>query len=138
MKKICFILSAAFLVSTAHAAPKEDLPLLPSEQEPYQQLIGYAEEVKNALIEQKKEVGKYVCNDIFSVEDYTAITKYTCEAIVHTDEGPFVVRYRNIDSETGDLIAHALSCDSQKKDVYYNNGRFRFSLKKKEEKASAE
>lgn len=126
MKKIYFLLFAIFFTFVANA--QNFGILLPSQQEPYQQLISYAKEVKNILLEERKPIGKYHCNDIFSTDSYTVISDYICEAIVHSNEGPFVVKYKGIDDATNALIATALSNDSQKQDIYYNNGRFRFSI----------
>lgn len=132
MKTTCFILSLCMLVCAAQAQDAELLlganVYTTPEQETHQQLIGYALEVKNALIEQDKHLGKYLCADIFSDDGYPSVGNYPCEAIVHSDQGPIVVRYKNVDEATNSAIVEFLKATPLKDPTYYNNGRFRFSL----------
>ena len=143
MKKLFYILSVCLFAigvdaqTTQIPALSSDV-VLPLEQEPYQQLIGYALEVTNFTFEQSKPMGKYHCEDIFSMDGYTAITEFPCEVIVHSDVGPIVVRYKGINDETSALIDAFLTDNLLKDQIRYNKGRFRFSFEEvKEDKTSA-
>ena len=124
------------MITAANAQVADFEVLLPSKQEPYQQLIGYAKEVKDILLEQERAMGKYRCEDIYPSNDYSEVSRHTCEAIVHSDEGPIVVRYKGIDDAMNTLIANALTDEIQKKDIQYNNGRFRFPIKEQQSDTS--
>lgn len=93
-----------------------------------QQLIGYAIEVSSAALTEKKPVGRYSCDKIYSMEGYETLPEYGCELIVHSNKGPIVVRYKEVLPETDAQIRSFLKENQMDETLYYNNGRFRFSL----------
>ena len=127
MKKsfLIFALCSVFFASNLFAQDAEmnDSVFLQlnSELEPYQQLISYASEVYSVALSEKKGIGRYSCDKIYSTEGYGVVPEYLCELIVHSNEGPIVVKYKELLPET-DQENHL------DKNLYYNNGRFRFSL----------
>ena len=104
-----------------------------SEQLPFQQVISYAIEVSSIALSEKKPVGRYYCDTIYSIDGYNELPKYPCELIVHSKKGPIVVRYQNISSEMDDEIKTFLSENQMETSLYYNNGRFRFSVDEEDE-----
>ena len=93
-----------------------------------QQLIGYAIEASDAALTEKKPVGRYSCDKIYSMEGYENLPNYGCELIVHSDKGPIVVRYKEVLPETDNQIRAFLKENQMDDTLYYNNGRFRFTL----------
>ena len=93
-----------------------------------QQLIGYAIEASSAALTEKKPVGRYSCDKIYSMEGYENLPNYGCELIVHSDKGPIVVRYKEVLPETDNQIRAFLKENQMDDTLYYNNGRFRFTL----------
>lgn len=146
MKK--FLLTFALCVfSFAAVAQELDLSTQtnPAEDSLSQQLIGYAIEVSSTALTEKKPVGRYSCDRIYSMEGYENIPEYGCELIVHSDKGPIVVRYKEVLPETDAQIRSFLKENQMDDTLYYNNGRFRFALSEEdlaqmaeEETASAE
>lgn len=122
------LMSTAAFAQVGPAAVLNSDVVLPSEQEPYQQLIGYALEITNATFEQAKPLGKYRCEDIFATDGYPALVNYPCQVIVHSDAGPIVVRYQNVNDETSALIDSFLTNNQLKDQIYYRKGRFRFAF----------
>lgn len=109
-------------------------------QEAYQQVIAYAIEASSAAVREAKPLGKYTCGKVFSLEGYPALKDYPCELIVHdTENGPIVVRYKNITNEMSAQIAAFIKNNQLSEAVKYANGRFRFALDKDEpEEANAQ
>ena len=109
-------------------------------QEAYQQVIAYAIEASSAAVRESKPLGKYTCEKVFSLEGYPALKDYPCELIVHdTENGPIVVRYKNITNEMSAQIAAFIKNNQLSEAVKYANGRFRFALDKDEpEEANAQ
>ena len=102
-------------------------------QEAYQQVIAYAIEASSAAVREAKPLGKYTCEKVFSFEGYPALKDYPCELIVHdTENGPIVVRYKNITNEMSEQIAAFIKNNQLSEAVKYANGRFRFALDKDE------
>ena len=93
-----------------------------------QQLIGYAIEVSSTALTEKKPVGRYTCDKIYSMEGYENLPEYGCELIVHSNKGPIVVRYKEVLPETDAQIRLFLKENQMDDTLYYNNGRFRFAL----------
>ena len=102
--------------------------LADSEQPISQQLIGYAIEVSSTALSEKKPVGRYYCNKIYSAAGYTQLQEYPCELIIHSDQGPIVVRYQGVLPDTDEQIKVFLKENQMEETLYYNNGRFRFAL----------
>ena len=102
--------------------------LADSEQPISQQLIGYAIEVSSTALSEKKPVGRYYCNKIYSATGYTQLQEYPCELIIHSDQGPIVVRYQSVLPDTDEQIKVFLKENQMEETLYYNNGRFRFAL----------
>lgn len=109
-------------------------------QEAFQQVIAYAIEASSAAVRDSKPLGKYTCEKVFSLEGYPALKDYPCELIVHdTENGPIVVRYKNITNEMSEQIAAFIKNNQLSEAVKYANGRFRFALDKDEpEEANAQ
>ena len=134
MKKILLTCLAFIGAATPAFTQNADDTVLPiadiqtSDQEPFQQLIGYAIEVSSTALETKKPVGRYHCQNIYSMDGYNALFEHPCELIVHSESGPIVVRYKDVTSETDKQIKDFLSDNQMGDSLYYNNGRFRFSV----------
>lgn len=93
-----------------------------------QQLIEYAIEASSTALSEKKPVGRYSCDRIYSTEGYNNVPNYGCELIVHSDKGPIVVRYKEVLPQTDEQIRSFLKENQMDNSLYYNNGRFRFAL----------
>ena len=134
MKKsfLIFTLCSVFFASNLFAQDAEmnDSVFLQlnSELEPYQQLISYASEVYSVAASEKKGIGRYSCDKIYSTEGYSVVPEYLCELIVHSNKGPIVVKYKELLPETDQQIRDFIKENHLDKNLYYNNGRFRFSL----------
>ncbi|MBE6449628.1 MAG: hypothetical protein E7013_02895 [Alphaproteobacteria bacterium] len=137
MKKLTLFLAiVTVLAAPAFAQEPQELnlqldanaSLADSEQPISQQLIGYAIEVSSTALSEKKPVGRYYCNKIYSSTGYTQLQEYPCELIIHSEKGPIVVRYKGVLPDT-DMQIRAFLQENQMQDtLYYNNGRFRFAL----------
>ena len=144
MKYLLFLLSIlTFSASTSFAQSTDSIPLVDlditpatSEQPISQQLIGYAIEVSSTALSEKKPVGRYSCNKIYSAEGYNLLSEYPCEIIIHSQQGPIVVRYKDVLPDINEQIQAFLKENQMQETLYYNNGRFRFTLD--EEDISAE
>ena len=135
MKKIIF----ALLVSVTAVLPAlaEDVSIIsekkqnllnPSEQLPYQQLIGYAIEASSVASSEEIEVGSYACERIYSMEGYDELSKYPCDLIVHSKQGPIVVKYQDVSDDMDKEIKKFLTENRIGPSLYYNKGRFRFEV----------
>ena len=145
MRHLIFLFSVMALMVNASFAQEVDLtdspvvdtvptPTVPamSEQPIFQQLIGYAIEVSSTALTEKTAVGRYSCNRIYSAEGYTFLSEYPCEVIVHSEQGPIVVRYKDVLPDTDTQIRAFLKENQMEETLYYNNGRFRFSLEEED------
>ncbi len=143
MKKLFYTLFLIpVLAGTSYAqtlATPQNPDAIPlSEQDPYQQLIGYALEAAGAAFEEAKPLGKYKCTDVFSLDGYNALEDFPCEVIVHSDTGPIVVRYQNVDDDTSARITAFLTENQLTDNIRYNNGRFRFAFDVPTQEADAQ
>ena len=148
MKKILLTLLAFFcgmttlyaqeLIIAADEKDASSSQIQLSEQLPFQQLIGYAIEVSSVALTDKKPVGRYYCDSIYLMEGYDELSKHPCELIIHSKKGPIVVRYKNVSAEMNEDIKTFLSENQMGTSLYYNNGRFRFSLEDEEEEQETE
>jgi len=102
-----------------------------NDQLPYQQLIGYAIEVSSAALADGVGIGFHNCEDIYSMEGYSVLSKHPCELFVHSKNGPIVVRYQDVSGSMDKDIKKFLSENRLDTSLYYNKGRFRFELDEK-------
>ena len=135
MKKIIFALLVS--VAVVSSALAEDLSIISekkqnllnsSEQLPYQQLIGYAIEASSVALSEKVDVGSYACEQIYSTEGYNELSKYPCDLIVHSKQGPIVVKYQDVSDAMDKEIKDFLAENRIGPSLYYNKGRFRFEV----------